>query len=153
MGRAMLTPISEDAFNAMAADQRLFSLDHARRFAAVNLDESRLLAIAWRSDLIEPCLLEDSGNGVIWIGVDERVAGVSQQGHIFLLMETQTPILSLEKWSNGVVVITETQAIVFHRDGSVRSVIEFPDLVQHFKVNKDELSVSFSERNDMFFSL
>jgi hypothetical protein len=68
-------------------------------------------------------------------------------------MEIQTPILALEKWSGGVVVVSQTQAIVFHRDGTVRSVIEFPDLVQDFKLEKDDLTVDFFEQKGMVFSL
>jgi hypothetical protein len=151
MGSARLTPISEDAFNSLAENQRIFSHDHARRYAVLHLDGPGALAISWRSDLIEPCLLEDSGD--FWIGVDERVACVSPGGQILLLMEIQTPILALEKWSGGVVVVSQTQAIVFHRDGTVRSVIEFPDLVQDFKLEKDDLTVDFFEQKGMVFSL
>ena len=154
MKDSQLSEMTESEFLSTSASRRLFTHEHARRFAVVTPCQSNdRFAMSWRSDLIEPSVVVDEANHTTWIAVDERIAGIKANGQIIFSITTHTPILSLQKFSAGIVVISEAQAIVINCDCSIRSIHEFPDIVQDFHLEDDALTVMFTDANPMTYSL
>jgi hypothetical protein len=149
-----LIETNESAFQATDPVRRIFSHENARRFAVIKPSRSvGQFAISWRSDLIQPSVVMDDNSQVIWIAVDERVAAVASDGQILFSMATNTPVLSLEQLSDSIVAISEGQAVVINRDCCIRVIIDFPDIVQNFKVAEKRLMVEFADGNTVDYSL
>ena len=147
--------ISEADFAATESARRLFAHEDARRFASFSVSNGvGSLAISWRSDLIEPSIVVDGENPeVIWVAADDRVAAVNKNGQIVFSIATTTPLLSLEKFSGGIVAISELQAFVINHNCSIKKIVDFPDIPQDYKVSDDRLRVDFAGDSPMEYPL
>lgn len=154
MSIPQLIETNESAFQATDPIRRIFSHEHARRFAIIEpIRGVGQLAISWRSDLIQPSVVMDDNTQVIWIAVDERVAAVASDGQILFSMATNTPVLSLEQLSDSIAVISEGQAVVISRDCCIQAIIDFPDVAQNFKLVEKQLTVEFFNGNTVEYLL
>ncbi len=58
--------LSKDEYDEFVPDLQLFTLEHARRYASLELPGlTRPLALSWRSDVIKPSVQVDGANDVI----------------------------------------------------------------------------------------
>ncbi|WP_010582385.1 hypothetical protein [Schlesneria paludicola] len=154
MTNPLLHEITESAFLEADAGRRLFSHEYARRFAIIKLDAiTEPWALSWCSDVIQPNTIVDNVSGITWIAVDERIAGLSMNGQIVFALATSTAVLSVQTFSSGVVVISESQAFVINRTCSIRSLIDFPDIAFDFELDNDDLRVELADGSKMTFSL
>ena len=95
----------------------------------------------------------DESSRIIWIAVDERVAAVAIDGQILFSMATNTPVLSLEQFSDGIVAVSEGQAIVINRDCYIETIIDFPDIAQNFRFEDERLTIDFADGNTIDYLL
>jgi hypothetical protein len=117
-----LEQISREQFEAWQPCQKIIVHDHARRFGALRPPGERTptFALSWRSDSIEPMLVAGVRDE-IWVGIDQRVACVSGDGRIVLSLGLASSFLGIHCFANAVVVLCETEALVFNSDCSIRA--------------------------------
>ena len=126
--RSTLRAISMEEFACLPPSQKVIVHDHARRFSALELVGSQQsVAMSWRSDAIDPVLVVGD-RSEIWVGVDQRVACICDDGRIVVSLGLASSVLDVRCFSGCVVVLCETEAVVFNRDYSIRVVRGFVDV-------------------------
>lgn len=100
--------------------------------------------MSWPSDLIEPVVALGS-TSEIWVGVDQRVACISADGRVVVSLGLGTRLLDIRCFSTAVVVLCETEAVVFNADGSLRAVRGSPDLPCDVLEDGGALVVTFDD--------
>jgi hypothetical protein len=122
-------PISATAFDAIEGPRQLITHDHPRRFAALDLGDKELaFGISWRSDTIEPMVYESADGRVVWVGVDQRLAAVDAKHHrVRLSLGLNGNLLQLIVDPEIVIAVTETEALLFNTDLSIRCINGLPD--------------------------
>lgn len=138
-----LQALSEQEFLERPVATRVIVHDHARRFAALRLDGGAAIALAWRSDGIEPSILDDGTR--VWIGVDERVAVVAHDGAIVLALGLASPLLSLQPTGNAVAIVCETEVIALNRNGSIRAIVAIDEPPAMVEDEGDGLAVVYED--------
>jgi len=148
----MLRPITEDEFTAGDPSWRVVEDEQARRFAALVLpDASHPLLLGWRSDGIEPRLVEDPLTGDTWIGVDEHLACVSRAGAVRFAMGLAGPVLEIQVSHSWIVVLCEIQVVGVNRDYSVRTIRDLPDVAESVRVDDGTLVVALMDGDEQTF--
>lgn len=151
---ATTTNISKNEFDDYEPSRRLFVHEHARRFARLELPDSQhTVAISWRSHTIEPSVVVDTISNTTWVGIDDRLASVANDGQILFSLGLTSQLLTLELREGKAVAICELQAIVVRDNGSINTIIEFPDVVDDFSITDDHLSASFMDGGTAEFSI
>jgi hypothetical protein len=141
-------PISMAEFYSWQPTLKLIVHDHARRFAAVELSDSRqAFAISWRSDTIEP-VLETGSEGETWLGVDQRAACVSSDGRIVASLGLASPLLDIKCFAKCAAVLCENEAVVFNRDYSIRGIFGFREFPQSLLEKSGGLFVVFEDGHE-----
>lgn len=144
MALPTVTSITKAEFDKSEPSLCLFFHDGSRRFARLELPNSDAhLVFAWRSDLVEPSVIVDESRGLIWLGVDDRIASITFDGQLTFLLTLTSQLLALEPKEGSVVAVCELQAIAVRLDGSIAEIIEFPDALEDFTITRDGFSASF----------
>jgi len=148
----MLRPITEDEFSAGDPSWRIIDDEHARRFAALGLpDASHPLLLGWRSDGIDPQLVEDPMTGDTWIGVDEHLVCVSRAGAPRFALGLAGPVLEIQVSHSWIVVLGEIQVVAVNRDYTLRTIRDLPDVAESVQVGDDELVVTLMDGGEHTF--
>lgn len=146
--------LTKDEFDDYETNLRLFTHEHARRYACLELpDSERTFAFSWRSDMIEPSVVVDESGNTIWVGVDDRLASVSSDGQIRFSLALSSQLLTVELKGGKAVAVCELQAIVVSEGGSINEIIDFPDAVDDFSVNDTSISASFMDGSSAEFPI
>jgi hypothetical protein len=122
--------ISESEFEKTEGVRKLILHDNSRRFACIDLGPPLgAYVLSWRSDRIEPALLESKDGSAFWIGVDQRLAAVDlKTGCIVLSLALNSSLLQLTVQKALVAVLTESELLLFNTDFSIRLLETLPDL-------------------------
>jgi hypothetical protein len=146
--------VTEADFAASGHLRRLFVHDNARRFGALELPKSTIEVIfSWRSDRIEPTVVVDDEAAVVWIGVDERVAAIRNDGQVCFLLPLPSPLLTIVAFARGVIVVCELTALVVNHDGTIAKSLEFCEIPEDVEVHDNQLVVGFIDGTTQEFSL
>lgn len=142
----MLHPITEQDYLAGDPASRIMQDDQARRFAELQLAAApRPLFLAWRSDLVDPVVVEDPVTGDTWIGVDERLVCVSRTGAPRFSIALTSPLLDIKRSDAWVVALCEVQVVAVNTDYSIRAILDLPDLAESFEVDGARLVVELMD--------
>ena len=146
MNTMTTTSITEREFNEYELGLRLFTHEYSRRYARLELpDSTQPLVFSWRSDIVEPSVVVDEFSRTTWVGIDDRLAAVANDGRIIASVELTSQLLTLELRGGKAVAICELQAIVVNPDGSIDATFDFPDAVDDFSIAQNSLSASFMD--------
>lgn len=139
--------IDEAEFYELEGIRRIIAHDHARKFAAIDFDNSLgRYGLSWRSDLIAPIIESSSDKSTVWLGVDQQLAAISlPQGRILVSLPLGTNIIQILVVSTITAVLTELEVLLFNSDGSIRCVQGLPDLPAKMSVYGDDLVIQFLE--------
>ena len=107
------------------------------------------MAISWRSDLLEPCIIKE--DEVLWVAVDDRIAALTDHGQVVFSLAVQSPVLSLMRCAGGVLIIAELQGLIINSDYSVRSIVDFPQIPQDYTLSGNQLITRFIGGESMTF--
>jgi hypothetical protein len=142
------TNVDRSAIAALDGPRQLIVHDHPHRFAIVRLsDETGGFGLSWRSDSIEPQVVE-SDDRKVWVGVDQRVAAVDGvKESIFLSLALNSNLLQLLTLGSIVLALTETEVIAFNQDGSIRFIHGLPDLPDSAVIDGIRLRISLIDGN------
>lgn len=140
----VVQPISDDDFETWPAGLKVIVHDHPRRYGCLRLRGGATVAIAWRSDRIEPVIVEEEESGVVWVGVDERVACVSPDGTTVFAVALGNYVLDIKVFSDRVVIVGEAVLLSVNRTYSIRSIVELEDLPVDIDVVADGLLVHYA---------
>ena len=136
-------PISAAAFDGIEGPRQLITHDHPRRFAALDLgDKEPAFGISWRSDNIEPVVYESAGAGMVWVGVDQRLAAVDAKHHrVLLSLGLNGNLLQLIVDPEIAIAVTETEVLLFNPDLSVRCINGLPDFPDTVSIEPPHLVI------------
>jgi hypothetical protein len=71
-----LKEISEKEFESIDCVRQVIYHDNSRRFASIEINENHgRYGLSWRSDLIEPVIVDEATSSLIWIGIDQQLVG------------------------------------------------------------------------------
>ena len=123
--------ITEPDFFQIEGIRQIISHEHARRFAVIQLNsEVGFFALSWRSNLIDPVIKQSSSKSAIWIGIDQQVVAICLfTGRILLKLSLFTNLLELIEINSKMIVIAETEVLVFNEDFTLISNHGLPDIV------------------------
>jgi len=148
------TDISKNEFENYPPAQRLFTHDNARRFACIELPGSQHAAVfSWRSDTIEPAVIVDSSGNAMWIGIDDHLAAITDDGQILFSLGLTSQLLTVELKEDTIVAICELQAVVVHSNGAIEAIVDFPDAVEDFRIANRSVLVSLMNGSVVEFSI
>lgn len=123
-----LRSISAEEFDDWPSSRKIIVHDHARRFAAAGpagaLDA---FALSWRSDIVEPIVVMGDQSDT-WLGIDQRVACISDDGRVVVSLGLVSPVLTILCFRDGAAVVCETAVLVFNSDHSIRVVKGLSDI-------------------------
>lgn len=127
------------------ARQILFDED-ARRFSLIDLGKKfGCYGLSWRSDLIEPIIVT-SANQLIWIGIDQRLTAINlNTGHILVNLPLVTNILQIQAVDTAILVLTESELLLFNLDGSIRYIKGLPELASKMSIRDCEVKIYGNE--------
>jgi hypothetical protein len=118
--------------------------DHARRFASLQLgSEGREVALSWRSDAIEPIVVEDGG--CTWLGVDQRVVGIRGDSTTVFALGLPSLLLELQHFGDLVAIVCEAEVITVNLDGSIRGIHPLDDLPTAIEATDGTLVVTYDD--------
>ncbi|MFT3925548.1 MAG: hypothetical protein QM778_23615 [Myxococcales bacterium] len=119
MGR--LVPLSAEIFAEVPPVNRLIVHEHSRRFAKLTLNRTQAtLGLSWPSDMIEPVVVE--GDGTVWIGVDQRVACVSELGETLFCVALSGFLYEIYCIPEFTAIVCDDQVLTVSRDWSIREM-------------------------------
>ncbi len=123
-----LRNISPKEFDLWQPALKVISHEHARRFAAILLEESsQEVALSWRSEVVKPVVL--LGNqSELWLGVDQRIACVDSEGKIVVSIGLASSLLDIRYLHDCVAVLCETEVMLFNPDHSIRKIHGLHDI-------------------------
>lgn len=126
----MIVRADETSFNALEGPRKLIVHEHSRRFAFLDMGHQHgRLGLSWRSDGIEPVARCSPDAALIWVGVDQRVAAVDARGgYARVLLVLEGSFLDVQFCFGRALVLTDTEAILFNPDCSIRKTVHLPDL-------------------------
>ncbi|MEQ1506852.1 MAG: hypothetical protein ABMB14_31785 [Myxococcota bacterium] len=99
------------------------------------------MVLSWRSDLIEPVVVED-GAGGLWVGVDQRVVALAADGVRFSA-GLSSPLLDIKRFPAFVVILCDADLLMVNEDYSVRRIETLADVPSSVELVGDRLSVTF----------
>ena len=102
--------------------------------------------------MISPTTIASEANDITYIGVDERLAAIDSDGHVVFSMPLPSQLFTVQNAGSLTIAICELQAIVFGADGVTKSIIEFPDVLEDFSVEKEALFVSFLDGGSRYYT-
>lgn len=120
----LIRSIPSAEFDSWPSELKVIAHNHARRFAAFKRGEkAKEVALSWRSDIIEPIVVAESeDHSDVWIGVDQRVACVSNDGVIFVSIGLNSCLIDIRRLHRSLAVICETEIILFNDDYSICAI-------------------------------
>jgi hypothetical protein len=138
--------IDESQFHQIASIQQIITHEHARRFAAINLDNLGECGLSWRSDLIEPMVMLSPNHYTAWIGIDQQLVAVDLiQGRIAVTLPLTSNVVQILPLSFVTVVLTELEVFIFNSDNSIRSIKGLPDIGSEISVQDTDLIIYLLE--------
>lgn len=137
-----LTAIFATEFENWTASLKVIFHDHPRRFASFKVAEGVEVALSWRSDQIEPIVVHDATSGVVWLGVDQRVACVTFQGRTMFSIGLGSSLLDIKRFPSCVAILCDAELITVNCDYSVRGVHRLSDVPGAVELNDGSLVVT-----------
>jgi hypothetical protein len=140
-----IRPISEQDFDAWQPCRKVIVHEHARRFGSVAPGGAEhSFALSWRSDGIAP-VSAVGARSETWVGVDQRVACISDDGRIITSLGLSSSVLEIRCFGGAAVVLCETEALVFNEDQSIRATRSFTDIPSGLHEMSGKLVVTFDD--------
>ncbi len=125
----MITTITATEFDGIDPTNQVIVHDYPRRFACLHLPHAASpLGICWRSELIEPILVQDSNSSVLWVGIDQRLVCVTMDGAIRFSIALASSLLQILNYTEFTVALCESQVLVINENSSIRRMDELPDI-------------------------
>jgi hypothetical protein len=148
-GSAVLREISAEAYERSAPLCRIIVHDSPRRFAALRLPgTSQQLTLCWRSDLVEPILAVDPWSSSLWVGVDQRLAGVSAEGRLLFSIGLMTSLLDIRHVEGFTVALCDGQLVAVNRDHSVRAIYDLRDVPDTVDAGEGRATVRYVDGHE-----
>lgn len=136
--------ISEAEFQAAAPPEILFLHEGSCRYARVALPgRPGHFYFGWRSDLIDPLLVEEPVTGNIWIGVDLIAACLAPNGRLLFSMTVPGWLLQIRCFEGFTALVCDWIALVVGKDYSMLAMICFDDLPITVDAEEGKLAISF----------
>jgi len=120
-----LVKISAQEFERWQPSLRVISHSHPRRFASLHVGDMSI-ALSWQSDLVEPTMLR--WKGATWVGIDQRVACVTDQGEIVFSLGLGSRLLDLKPVSAYLVIMCDDTLLSVNEDHSIRAIHRLGDI-------------------------
>lgn len=137
--------ITEMQFNEWDPCRKVIAHDHARRFGSVAPSRSpHEFALSWRSEIVDPVVVV-GGRSETWLSIDQYVACISDDGRIVLALGLGSFALDMGCFPNYVVVLCETEALVFNNDYSIRAVRSFTAAPEELIETNGQAIISFDD--------
>lgn len=146
--------LSSSDFYSISQPRRVITHDHPRRFAAIDFDEKYgVYGLSWRSDRIEP-VIKIFEKRYLWIGVDQGLAVIDMHtGGVRLCLSLNSNLLQLLIEDGVMIALTETEAIVFNADSSIRFIKGLPDLPDSLSTKDHWIVIKLVDDQSIAFSL
>jgi hypothetical protein len=139
----LLTELTSEDFAATAPICRVIVHEHARRFAKVHLPRSTAdLALSWASDLMWPDVSYDALSRTTWIGIDQRVVCLSEDGSILLSIAVDGNYIRTQHFPEAFACICDTSVLLFNRTFSLRSTTTVTDVPESVELVGMDLLVT-----------
>jgi len=136
-----LTEITAEEYYAISPHSRIVVHDHARRYCLFDLPNiAGPLGICWRSDLIEPFIMNDPSG--VWIGVDERLVCVAQDGSMLFSIGLASTFLDGLISAHGFIAMCQTEIVVVNTDFSIRAILHVPEIADALDIGAAVLTVT-----------
>ena len=150
----MLADITKSEFAAIKPSMRVIVHDHPRRFARIQAPNAvDAMAISWRSDVVEPFVLQDQRSMKTWIGVDLRLVCITGDGEIHFSIGLASSLLQIQLFGDVTVAVCETQLLMINQDASIRSVCELIDIPDSVDFQDDKVVVTSIDGVKQSFSV
>jgi hypothetical protein len=141
----LVTNISQTEFEGWLPALKVIVHDHARRFAAVSHEaSSQKFAISWRSEIVDPVVVT-GGYSELWIGVDQHVVCIANEGNVIVSINLASSLLNIICFQNCVVVLCETEVVLFNTDQSIRKIQGLHDIPNDITECYGNLIVTFED--------
>jgi hypothetical protein len=135
--------ISEKEFESIDCVRRVIYHDNSRRFAFIEIDNNYgKYGLSWCSDLIEPVIIDEPKNSLIWIGIDQQLVAISRlRGNVILSLQLTSNLIDILNSDSITAVLTESELFIFNFDGSLHQIKALPEIGSGLSVVDDTLFV------------
>jgi hypothetical protein len=132
---------------AVLQSKQIIVHENARRFAIIYLgDNFGCYGLSWGSNLIELTILVSSDKK-IWVGVDQRLIALNlHTGHIVVSLPFITNVLQIQEVETVIIVLTESELLLFNSDGSIQLNKGLPELALEMSI-RDNVEILDIEGN------
>lgn len=140
--------IEKYQFAQIEKGRQIIVHEDARRFALIDLgEELGCYGLSWRSNLIEPTVVL-SPDKQVWIGIDQRLVALNlNTGNIAVSLPLMTNVLQIQVAMAVIVVLTESELLLFNLDGSIRFTKGLPELALEMSIGDCNVKITDIEGN------
>jgi hypothetical protein len=126
-----LSKMTEAEFLSIDGPRRLNEAPSHQVFFKLEVTEGVFFGIAGSNDSIPP-QVEDERD--IWIGVDSTVVSLDRiSGRVLLLLPLPSRFHSFQYFDDLMLVLCETDVVVFNKDHSVRALVNVGEIIAEAK--------------------
>lgn len=141
-----LKEISEEEFDKLPDSEKLLckEIEYAHKFAYLFVnDKAKPILLCWRSNLIEPQILDSQNTSLLWFGVDEQLLALNKSnGKIAIALTLPSSLLELSMVKDTILLRTEFEIYSFSLDGLIQAVYSLPEISDSMIASSNILRVN-----------
>ena len=143
-----LIDISVEQFEHWPPALKVISHEHARRFAFLALANcAQGVALSWRSESVDPVVLS-GGQSEVWLGVDQRVVCVTDQGMTLFSLGLGSSLLDIARFDDSTAVMCDGEVVVVNADYSIQRIHGLADIPKAVCFRNGKFVITFIDDSE-----